>query len=244
MTGDCPLRAAYSERKASSRRFARRSCWRSARKRLMSGLSHPAPLASSSQSRRCISKGSGGIELQKFSADSAFASASARALPTIVQDSSIASSFRQVATRIAVYPVRLAEFLQYVSAVMQPVVEIREGECLINEIALRPVAAVRSQEFELRARLDPFGHNLDIETARHGDDRLRYFDVVRIGREVLHKASIDLDVADREALQIADRRVARAEVVDRQADAHRSQILRLGNRDLHVFHEGALGELH
>src|ERR1700716_3500940 len=100
---------------------------------------------------------------------------------------------------------------------------------MINEMPLRPVAAVRSQEFELRARLDPFGHDFDIETARHRDDRLRYFDVVGIGWEVLHKASIDLDVADREALQVADRRVARAEVVDRQADPHRSQILRLGD---------------
>jgi multidrug efflux pump subunit AcrA (membrane-fusion protein) len=53
-----------------------------------------------------------------------------------------------------------------------------------------------------------------------GDDH----GVVRIALDVLDEAAVDLDAVDREQLQVGQRRIAGAEVVDRQLDAARAQL--------------------
>ncbi len=54
---------------------------------------------------------------------------------------------------------------------------------------------------------------------------------------------VDLEDVDREALQVAQRRIAGAEVVDRQAHAERFQLQQPGEIRLGVVHDRAFREL-
>ena len=57
------------------------------------------------------------------------------------------------------------------------------------------------------------------------------------------KDAVDLDHVDREAAQVAERRVAGAEVVDGEAHAERLQVEQRLDRRLDVVHQHALGDL-
>ena len=84
--------------------------------------------------------------------------------------------------------------------------------------ALRPRHAEALETRQLLAGLDTFGRDLEVEGARHRDDGRNQRRVVRIGSEPVDEDAVDLDAVDREQLEIAERRVAGAEVVDRQVD--------------------------
>ena len=79
-----------------------------------------------------------------------------------------------------------------------------------------------AQLHQLRGFLDPFGGGLDAERVGElgdrADDRARAL----AGEQVLDEAAVDLELVEREALQIAQRRIAGAEIVERDADAERS----------------------
>src|SRR5262249_62198432 len=75
------------------------------------------------------------------------------------------------------------------------------------------------------------------------DDRLRDGLVVGVARDVLDERAVDLHAVDREALEIAERGVARAEVVDRYRDAERLDPLQPLGGVLRVLHRHRLGDL-
>ena len=54
--------------------------------------------------------------------------------------------------------------------------------------------------------------------------------------------SIDLELRDRQPAQMAERRIAGAEVVDDQLDAHRVQLVEALHRPLGVRHHDVLGD--
>src|SRR3712207_9517337 len=58
-----------------------------------------------------------------------------------------------------------------------------------------------------------------------------------------HERAVDLDLVEREPLEVAQRGVPRAEVVERQAHAEGSQPLQDGHRAPRVGHHGVLGDL-
>ena len=89
---------------------------------------------------------------------------------------------------------------------------LRRGE----EVSLRFVAPERNELGELALGLDPFGHDLQVERVREPDHGGHDRGVARVGAEPAHERAIDLDRIHREALQVAERRVAGAEVVDRR----------------------------
>ncbi len=77
--------------------------------------------------------------------------------------------------------------------------------------------------------LDALGDGLQVQRARHLDDGLHDGAVVGVGVDVAHEGLVDLERVQREALEVAQRRVAGAEVVQRQPHALRVQ--RVHHRD-------------
>ena len=82
---------------------------------------------------------------------------------------------------------------------------------------------MRADEVELCAPLDALGHHLEVEAARHGEDRVHHRDVVRAVGDAGDEAAVDLQDIEAEALEVRERRVAGAEVIERQAHAHDAQ---------------------
>src|SRR3546814_16447134 len=76
-----------------------------------------------------------------------------------------------------------------------------------------------ADERQIVMRLDPLGGRLHVERAREPDDRRDYRGVhaVLVGGPK-NEALVDLDLVERRLLQIAERRIAGAEIVeDRQS---------------------------
>src|SRR6267378_6036336 len=96
----------------------------------------------------------------------------------------------------------------------------RSGE----EIALHFVAAVQAQKGELGFGLDALGDDVQPEVLRKVDDRSRQRRVVGIGRYVADKRAVDLQGVDGEALEVAQARIAGAEVVHGQLDSRVLQV--------------------
>ena len=85
--------------------------------------------------------------------------------------------------------------------------------------ALSGVASLVLEPQELVDRLDALGHGLEAQRAAELDQRVdeRGAGPVRGGSE--HEGPVDLDDVHGELLEVGQRRVARAEVVDGEADA-------------------------
>ena len=89
------------------------------------------------------------------------------------------------------------------------------------EEALRLRAAELDEDLGLALGLHALGHHLQAEPAGEADDAGDDRDVVAVGVELGRERAVDLHRVDGEAAQVAERRVAGAEVVDREADAER-----------------------
>jgi len=86
---------------------------------------------------------------------------------------------------------------------------------------------VVAEELELLARLDALGDDVELERPGEGDDRLGDRRVVRGGRDLADEGAVDLERVGGEEPERAERRVAGAEVVDRDADAEALQLAEL-----------------
>ena len=78
---------------------------------------------------------------------------------------------------------------------------------------------------------------------RHRNDRRDDRLVVGIDADVAHERAVDLDRVHRQLLEVRQRRVPGAEIVDRQAHAELAQAVEQRRLLLDVLHEVALGEL-
>ena len=110
-------------------------------------------------------------------------------------------------------------------------------------VALQIIAAPLGEHLGGLFVLHPFGDGLEPERAAEIDQRAHERAVVFRARQVLHERAVDLDDVDAEPAQVAERRVAGAEIVDRDAAA---QILRTrheASRLVDVLDRGGLGDL-
>jgi hypothetical protein len=91
--------------------------------------------------------------------------------------------------------------------------------------------------------LDALGHHAQVEVVRELDRRAHDRGVGGVDGHLDHERLVDLDRVDRQALEVGERRVARAEVVDaeRQPDLAQAHQRRLGAR--RVGHQHRLGDL-
>ncbi len=74
-------------------------------------------------------------------------------------------------------------------------------------------------------------------------DRLHDRGVAHVGAQPAHEGLVDLEPVEREPLDVAQRRVAGAEVVHRQHHAHRAQPLQRHHRVVGVLHQDVLRQL-
>src|SRR6056297_3134134 len=112
-----------------------------------------------------------------------------------------------------------------------------------EEVALQLVAAATAQDIVLVVALDPLGDDLEPQSRAEGDDRPGDRCTRLVVRDVADERLVDLERADRKALEIGERRVAGAEIVDREVDAEAVQIAQPPGRIHHVLHDHTLGEL-
>ena len=84
---------------------------------------------------------------------------------------------------------------------------------------LRRVATDALEERELRLVLDALGDDAEPQDPRHRDDGFDDRSRRVVGQHLRDERAVDLDRVDREALQIAQRRVASAEIVEREPHA-------------------------
>jgi len=92
-------------------------------------------------------------------------------------------------------------------------------------VALPGVAADLEQVVELLFGLHAFRDRCELELLRqrhHGADERG---VGAIGADIAHERLVDLELVDREAVQIGERRVAGAEVVHRDAHAEGRELM-------------------
>src|SRR5690606_38312232 len=76
---------------------------------------------------------------------------------------------------------------------------------------LHLVAAALAQEALLLGRLDALGDDRDAERAAHRDDGLGDRLILEVLRNLTNERAVDLQCVDRKALELSERRVARAE---------------------------------
>src|SRR3954470_5446223 len=91
--------------------------------------------------------------------------------------------------------------------------------------------------------LDPLGDDVQVQALSELHDAADEVHARGGGPRVLDERPVDLEHVDREALEVAERRVAGAEVVHRQPDAERAQPLKARPRPLALVGEDALGDL-
>ena len=121
--------------------------------------------------------------------------------------------------------------------------DLSNGDRTGEEVALPEGAAHLAEAVSLRRLLDPLGDRLQVERAGEADDRLHEPCLAWVVDDVVDELLGDLQLVDREPLQVAERREPGAEVVDRDAHAHGAELCQLGRHALDVFHQGALGDL-
>src|SRR5438105_1961670 len=95
--------------------------------------------------------------------------------------------------------------------------------------------------FGLLRGLDALGDDVDAQAAPEVDDRAD--DLAAFSLRALHERRIDLQLVDREAMQIAERGVAGAEVVDSKTAAELANALDDRERHFRILHDRALGDL-
>src|SRR5687768_1177630 len=94
-----------------------------------------------------------------------------------------------------------------------------------DEVALEEVAAAALEVVALRLGLDALAHHLDVERMRQRHDRRDDGALVRVGGHLGGERAVDLELVDREALQVGQAGVAGAEVVDHHRHAEILQLV-------------------
>ena len=128
-------------------------------------------------------------------------------------------------------------------ALAQRELEIRGLNGLVEEEALTQLAAEILQAVQLLLQLDPFGDRLQLQRFAQRDHRARERRLRVASAHIVDERLVDLEDVDREALQVSERRVAGAEIVDRETNAERlERVQPLENRRA-LLHEHTLGDL-
>src|ERR1700716_2957209 len=90
-----------------------------------------------------------------------------------------------------------------------------------EEIALHRVAALVGEEAELLLGFPALRDDRHFEAVAKADDGAHDRGRLRIASEIDDESAVDLDLVERKRLQIAERGIARSEIVHRDAPAER-----------------------
>ena len=100
------------------------------------------------------------------------------------------------------------------------------GARAAEQVALATVAADLAQARQLQRGLDALGDHRQAEGVAELDDGLDDRRVLGVDAQAVDERAVDLDRLDREPLQVGERRVAGAEVVDGEVQAEAAQLAR------------------
>ena len=89
--------------------------------------------------------------------------------------------------------------------------------------ALEDIAAFVAQRVELALRFDTFGDDFHRQAVRHGDHGAGYRQIVAAVRQVADEGAVDLEDVHRQFLEVGERGVAGAEIVNGEADTEGTQ---------------------
>src|SRR6266853_3063616 len=112
-----------------------------------------------------------------------------------------------------------------------------------EQISLPLLATVRAQEFQLLRSLDSLGDHPQSERTRERNHRLSDRRIVPGLVDPVHERTVDLQAVDRQPRQIAQARIACAEIVHGDLHAERFQAIQDVGRLLPILDQDALGEL-
>src|SRR5665647_3910533 len=108
-----------------------------------------------------------------------------------------------------------------VAANRRGVLADRQG--FAEEIALHHVAAFVGEEAELLLGFHALGDDRHLQAMAEPDDGPDDRGRLRVAAEIDDEGAVDLDLVERESLQIGERRIAAAEIVHGNAYAERLQ---------------------
>ena len=80
------------------------------------------------------------------------------------------------------------------------------------------VAALGRDDIALAFRFDAFGHDPQAERPRHGDDSPEYRPVALVRHNPLHHRAVELEIIERQYLEITEVAETRPEIVEPDAD--------------------------
>ncbi|RYE89710.1 MAG: hypothetical protein EOO75_11355, partial [Myxococcales bacterium] len=129
------------------------------------------------------------------------------------------------------------------ASVRHPALQLVRRHGLGEVEALHLVAAERPQELELGLDLDALGDDLEAEAVAEGQDGAGDGHVLDVERRAAHELAVDLDDVHRKPLDVRERGVAGAEVVDRDRDAELAQLLQPLAHLGRALEQEALGDL-
>src|SRR5712671_6951137 len=112
-----------------------------------------------------------------------------------------------------------------------------------KEVPLRLIATVHAQEFQLLHGLDPLRDHPHAERMRERDHRLGDRRVLPVPVGLAHERPVDLKAIDRQAREVAQARIARAEIVDGDLHPQLLQAIKDGDRPVAALDQHAFGEL-
>jgi len=107
---------------------------------------------------------------------------------------------------------------------------------------LKCVATHAGEAVALLFRLHAFGNDRQTHGAAERDDGLSDGGAAFFGENIADERAIDLDLVEGQFLQVSQRRVAGAKVVEREPQSMGLEFLHLVADVLHVFNQNAFGE--
>src|SRR5437762_2437658 len=110
--------------------------------------------------------------------------------------------------------------------------------------ALHDVAPELDEAVPLALRLDALGHDLESEAVAQVDGRLHDGRARSVdGANVLDEGPVDLHLLERQLVEVRERRVAGAEVIQREAHPDPAELAQGAHGALRLGEEHALGDL-
>ena len=128
-------------------------------------------------------------------------------------------------------------------AAAEPEVELGGGQRAAEVVALGAAAAQVDQRLQDALGLHALGDDVEAEVAGEVDRRADDHGVAVVVGHRGDEGAVDLDLVERQLLEVGERRLAGAEVVEREPDAERAQRREHLGHALRIAHHGGLGDL-
>ena len=121
--------------------------------------------------------------------------------------------------------------------------ELRRRHRLGEQVALHARAAERDERLELGYLLHPFRYRPQVEVLGQREDGVYHARVAPVRAQGGDECPVDLQLVDGQPLEVGQRRVTGAEVVDGQLDAHCLELVHAVVDPVRVVQQHALGDL-